>query len=111
MLDPACGSGTFIAEAVSHFIEAAERDRLEPEAVLDKLPTCVTGMDVHPVAVHLARAAWVLAARPAIQRAADSGSDAAVSVPIYLGDALQMGFRTSDLFAGNEVRLPVEDDA
>ena len=110
VLDPACGSGTFIAEAVSHFIEAAERDRLEPEAVLDKLRTCVTGMDVHPVAVHLARAAWVLAARPAIQRAADSGSDASVSVPIYLGDALQMGFRTSDLFAGNEVRLPVEDD-
>ena len=111
VLDPACGSGTFIAEAVSHFIEAAERDRLEPEAVLDKLRTCVTGIDVHPVAVHLARAAWVLAARPAIQRAADSGYDAAVATPIYLGDALQMGFRTGDLFAGNEVRLPVEDDA
>ena len=66
-------------------------------------------MDVHPVAVHLARAAWVLSARPAIQSAADSGYDASVSAPIYLGDALQMGFRTGDLFAGHEVRLPVED--
>ncbi len=57
VLDPACGSGTFIAEAVDHFLEAAAGARLAPGEVLDKLHTCVTGMDVHPVAVHLARAA------------------------------------------------------
>ena len=110
VLDPACGSGTFIAEAIAHFLAAAELGRLEPNEVLDKLRTCVTGMDVHPVAVHLARAAWVLAARPAIQSAADSGCDASVSVPIYLGDALQMRFRNSDMFAEHEVTIQVADE-
>ena len=100
MLDPACGSGTFIAEAVAHFLAAAGQARTAPNEVLDKIRACVTGMDVHPVAVHLARAAWVLAARPAIQAAADAGYDAAVSAPIYLGDALQMRFRNGDMFAG-----------
>ena len=110
VLDPACGSGTFIAEAVDHFLEASADARLEPGEALDKLRTCVTGMDVHPVAVHLARAAWVLAARPAIQAAADAGYDAAVSAPIYLGDALQLRFHAGDLFAEHEVRIEVEDE-
>ena len=57
VLDPACGSGTFVAEAVTHFIAAANRSGLHPKQVLDKLRTAVTGIDVHPVSVHLARAA------------------------------------------------------
>ena len=30
VLDPACGSGTFVAEAVTHFIEAANETSLGP---------------------------------------------------------------------------------
>ena len=110
VLDPACGSGTFIAEAIDHFLAAAGQARMAPNEVLDKLRTCVAGMDVHPVAVHLARAAWVLAARRAIQAAADSGYDASISVPIYLGDALQMRFRNGDMFAEHEVTIQVADE-
>ena len=69
ILDPACGSGTFVAEAVAHFIAAAEEAGWAPDAVLSRLRDAVTGIDVHPVAAHLARAAWVLAARPAIAAA------------------------------------------
>ena len=106
VLDPACGSGTFIVEAVNHFMEHAERDGLAGEELFDKLHDAVTGIDVHPVAVHLARAAWTLAARRAIE-----GSDrASVSVPIYLGDSLQLRFRTGDMFAEHEVRIEVEDE-
>ncbi len=108
VLDPACGSGTFIAEAVDHFIAAADT-QLEPIAALDRLRSSVTGIDVHPVAVHLARAAWVLAARPAIQAAARDGYNDPISVPVYLGDALQLRFHAGDLFAEHEVRIEVED--
>ena len=110
VLDPACGSGTFIAEAVTHFIDAAARARLEPVETLDRLRSSVTGIDVHPVAVHLARAAWVLAARPALQRAAEAGYSDTVSVPVYLGDALQLRFQAGELFAAHEVRVEVEDE-
>ena len=110
VLDPACGSGTFVAEAVSHLIEAARDTSLDPKQVLERLRFSVAGIDVHPVAVHLARAAWVLAAQPAIQAAVDYGFAANVTVPIYLGDALQLRFRTGDMFAQHDVTVQVDDE-
>ena len=109
VLDPACGSGTFVAEAVTHFIEAAKGGGQHPKQTLDRLMDSVTGIDVHPVAVHLARAAWTLAARPAIDAVKQSGFHAPVSVPIYLGDALQLRFRAGDMFAEREIRIQVDD--
>ena len=110
VLDPACGSGTFVAEAVDHFIRAARRAGLQPKETLDRLVTAVTGIDIHPAAVHLARAAWALAARRAITAAVKSGYDASVSVPIYLGDALQLRFRSGDMFSEHNVTIQVGDD-
>ena len=110
VLDPACGSGTFVAEAVNHFIEAANETSLDPKEVLEWLRFSVAGIDVHPVAVHLARAAWVLAAQPAIQAAVEDGFAANVTVPVYLGDALQLRFRTGDMFAEHNVTVQVEDE-
>ena len=110
VLDPACGSGTFVAEAVTHLIEAAGDTSLDPKQVLERLRFSVAGIDVHPVAVHLARAAWVLAAQPAIQAAVDYGFAANITVPIYLGDALQLRFRTGDMFAQHDVTVQVDDD-
>ena len=110
VLDPACGSGTFIAEAVTHLLDAANKTSLDAKEVLDWLRFSVTGIDVHPVAVHLARAAWVLAAQPAIQAAVEDGFAANLTVPVYLGDALQLRFRTGDMFAEHNVTVQVEDE-
>ena len=110
VLDPACGSGTFVAEAVAHFNEAAAKSSLDPKEALDRLRFSVSGIDVHPVAVHLARAAWVLAAQPTIQAAVDYGLAANITAPIYLGDALQLRFHTGDMFAQHNVTIQVEDD-
>ncbi|MYB50449.1 MAG: SAM-dependent DNA methyltransferase [Dehalococcoidia bacterium] len=110
VLDPACGSGTFVAEAVTHFIAAAGKTGWEPMKVLSRLREAVTGIDVHPVAVHLARAAWTLAARPAINAAGAAGHDASLSIPVYLGDALQLRFDTEGMFAQHTITIQVEDD-
>ena len=110
VLDPACGSGTFVAEAVTHFIAAAGAANWAPGEVLSRLREAVTGIDVHPVAVHLARAAWTLAARPAINAASAAGFDASLSIPVYLGDSLQLRFRTGDMFAENEITIQTRDD-
>ena len=108
VLDPACGSGTFVAEAVTHFIEAAKGSGQHPKQTLDRLLESVAGIDVHPVAVHLARAAWALAARPAIDAVMRTGFDAQVSVPIYLGDALQLRMQTGEMFAGDVVTIQID---
>ena len=109
VLDPACGSGTFLVEAVTHFLDAASRDGLGAKETVDRLRVSVVGIDVHPVAIHLARAAWILAARSAIEAATKAGYDA-ISVPVYLGDALQLHFRTGDMFADREVRIEVHQE-
>ena len=110
VLDPACGSGTFVAEAVTHLIETANARKFSGKDTLDWLRIQVAGIDVHPVAVHLARAAWVLAAQPAIQDAVDEGFSQSITVPIYLGDALQLRYRTGDMFAEQHVTIQVNDE-
>ena len=111
VLDPACGSGTFIAEAVTHFLEAARRESLTPAEVLEWLRFSITGIDIHPVAVHLARAAWALAALPALQEARQAGLTTDVTAPIYLGDSLQLRYRNGELFSEQFVTVDVEDEA
>ena len=110
VLDPACGSGTFVAEAVTHLIETGNDRNYSGKETLDWLRIQVAGIDVHPVAVHLARAAWVLAAQPAIQAAVDEGFSQSITVPIYLGDALQLRYRTGDMFAEQHVTIQVNDE-
>ena len=110
VLDPACGSGTFLAAAVAHFIAAAEKAEWPADEVLSRLRDAVTGIDVHPVAAHLARAAWTLAARPAISAAVQSGFDASLSIPVYLGDSLQLRFRTGDMFAERTITIQTNVD-
>ena len=111
VLDPTCGSGTFLVAAVNHFINAAtpagKTPELEPREILSKLRENVTGIDIHPAAVHLARAAWTLAARPVIEAAA--GSYTGLSIPVYLGDSLQLRFRTGDLFAEREITIQTQE--
>ena len=106
VLDPACGSGTFLAAAISHFIAAADRAQIPKGEVFSKLRTSITGIDVHPVVIHLARATWVLAARTPIEQDSYGGFP---SIPVYLGDALQLQFRTEEFFAKHQVTIDTGD--
>ena len=109
VLDPACGSGSFIFAAVRKYLAAAKRARRKPANILDGLLTHVIGIDVHPAAVHLARATWTFAAREALEAARDGGADD-VTVPIYLGDSLQLRTETAGLFASSTVTIEIEND-
>ena len=86
VLDPACGSGTFLFHAARAYLAAADAAGVpNGEAVLG-LTQHVYGLDVHPVAVTLARVTYLLAIGQARLAAPDRG---AVTVPVYLGDAVQ----------------------
>ncbi len=106
VLDPACGSGTFLTAAIACFLDAAHEAGPIGEETFSQLRRSVIGLDVHPVAVHLARAAYMLAAKPAIE----VSHATSVSVPVYLGDALQLRFRSGTLFAQDAVTIDVQDE-
>ncbi len=80
VLDPGCGSGTFLyaaAKRLLHFAKGMGKNDLEVSNAIAKL---VYGFDIHPVAVELARAT-LLEALPA---------KPTQPLQIYLGDALQI---------------------
>ena len=110
VLDPSCGSGTFIAVSVRHFVEATAEAQEDPKEALERLREAVIGIDVHPVAVRLARTAWIMAARPLIDAAAEAGYEGNVAIPVYLGDALQLHYQTGDLFISGDIGIEVEGD-
>ena len=61
VLDPSCGSGTFLFHAARRYLAAAEAAGLPLESALSGLTRHVLGMDLHPVAVTLARVTYLLA--------------------------------------------------
>lgn len=109
VLDPACGSGSFIFAAVRKYLTAAKADGRSSAQAVDGLLDHVIGIDVHPVAVHLARATWTLAARDALEGAVAEGQSVNATVPVYLGDSLQLRAETSGMFAQQTVTIPVPD--
>ena len=100
VLDPACGSGTFLFHAVRMLLAAAELDGLPAHEAVEKCCALVQGMDIHPVAVIFARVTWLLALGKAV--AARRGP---IAVPVYLGDSLQ--WNVVDLNAEQEIRVSV----
>jgi SAM-dependent methyltransferase len=103
VLDPACGSGTFLFHAVRRYLAAAEEAGTAVGPALRGLSGRVLGVDLHPVAVTLARVTFLLAIGQ--QRLQDS-SRGPVTIPVYLGDSLQWQQQRLDLFTGGHLVVP-----
>lgn len=101
VIDPSCGSGTFLFHALRRLVAAAEASGMTPGETVTLAGERVSGIDVHPVAVIFARATWLLALSPTL----DKGWPDALSVPVYLGDALQWNAR--ELIGKSELEIEV----
>jgi methylase of polypeptide subunit release factors len=98
LVDMCCGSGSMVVEAVKQ-----TRARLEsvgvgpsPESI-SRLSQAITGFDIDPLAVMLAKVSWILAARDWIDQAGAFD----VTIPIYHADSL---------FASTPVTRKVNED-
>jgi SAM-dependent methyltransferase len=100
VLDPACGSGTFLFHAIRRFLAEAEEAGMAKTDRAAEASAHVAGLDIHPVAVIIARVTYLLALAPAL-----SGRSGALSVPVWLGDAMQLSI-SKDL-AGRELVIQV----
>ncbi|MEW6142573.1 MAG: N-6 DNA methylase [Chloroflexota bacterium] len=100
-LDPACGSGTFLFHAVRRLLSAADKLKLSTAEALKRACRQVFGVDIHPVAVQIARVTFLLAlGEDRLKRRPSQ-----LTVPVYLGDSLQ--WNTRGFLAEREVLIEV----
>ncbi|MGI8568607.1 MAG: N-6 DNA methylase [Methylocella sp.] len=100
VLDPACGSGTFLFHAIRVFLREAEESDMDSKLRAVEVCARVEGMDIHPVAVIIARVTYLLALAPALKH-----RKGALSIPVYLGDAMQLSI--SEIVGGKELTIRV----
>jgi hypothetical protein len=81
VLDPSCGSGSFLRAAIRHFLDSNTAGT--PNERLREILANVNGIDIHPVAVTIARATYVLALGKLINSARRP-----IQIPVYLADSL-----------------------
>jgi len=111
VMDPACGSGTFLFHAVRAVLDAAEAAGKLPADAVRLATEKVVGIEIHPAAVIFARATYLLALMPALRE----GRPGSIALPVYLGDALQWNLARPgekgaqpDMLAGNgELQISV----
>ena len=98
LLDPTCGSGTFVVLAIKRFKEYARKNSLDSK-VLDKIIKNVVAFDLNPLAVMATRANYILALGELIRTA----TSAHIELPVYFADSVLAERKST--YAGIEYSL------
>lgn len=101
-LDPACGSGTFLAAAIR---KKSTTLKMEPHLRLIHILASVKGIDVHPLAVLISKANYLMALGDMVKFKAGR-----IHVPVYLANSIDFPTAKRDVEHGVEVyRYPVSN--
>lgn len=92
LVDPACGSGTFLVESIIRLRAQCEQQGLSPTITLDNITECIRGVDLNPLAVISARANYILAISDLVFAL---GQD--IEIPVYLSDSIYLPEEKGDV--------------
>ena len=106
MLDPACGSGTFLFHAVRHYLATATAAGVSEADAMTGATAHIFGIDVHPVAITLARPTYLLAIGRERLRTPGRPN---IHVPVYLGDSVQWRSPQINLWSQNGLTIEIDD--
>jgi len=101
LLDPACGSGTFLVIAIKRIREYASEQMLPESEVLEKILSNVMGFDLNPLAVISARTNYLLALGDLLQHRKGD-----INIPVYMCDSIMTPQEGKDLFSKGVLRFP-----
>jgi SAM-dependent methyltransferase len=99
ILDPGCGSGTFLCSAVHVVKERLFKEGKGPVDVLDFILDNVVGVDINPLAVVIARANYIVALGELLQLGKR------IIIPIYVADSVRIPSVTETLTAKGSVSV------
>ena len=94
VLDPGCGSGTFVFHAVRRYLDAAENASVPIADAVVGVTSRIFAVDLHPVAVTLAQTTYLLAIGP--ERL--NQRTQTLSIPVYLGDSMRWEAAEDDMY-------------
>jgi SAM-dependent methyltransferase len=83
LLDPACGSGTFLVLAIKAIREYGWKNTVREADLLEKILNNVVGFDLNPLAVVSARTNYLLALGDLLQHRRGE-----ITIPVYLCDSI-----------------------
>jgi len=95
VLDPACGSGTFLVMAINRSKLYAEENTIPPKQVAKNIVQNVVGFDLNPLAVMAARTNYVMALGDLLRYVGE------VEIPVYLCDSILTPREFTTLYAGS----------
>jgi len=100
LVDPACGSGTFLVIAIKKIREYAAEKMLPESQVLDKILSNIVGFDLNPLAVISARTNYLLALGDLLQHRKGN-----IDIPVYMCDSIMTPQEGRDLFSRGVLRF------
>ncbi len=93
LLDPACGSGTFLILAIRSIKEHARRQGLGETETLEIILQGVMGVDLNPLAVLAARVGYLLAIADLVPFRRGP-----IAIPVFLADSIRIPTEGATLF-------------
>ncbi|MEM3716499.1 MAG: class I SAM-dependent DNA methyltransferase [Candidatus Bathyarchaeia archaeon] len=84
LLDPACGSGTFLVLAISRLRAYIEEHWIDKQIALRKITKNIVGFDLNPLAVIASRANYLIALGDMLR---EKGAEP-IEIPVYLADSI-----------------------
>jgi len=105
ILDPACGSGTFLVMIIRRILQWYRKNRFEcgfgPKELVNQLMNNIIGFDLNPLAVLASRTNYIIALRELLPHLAGA------EIPVYLCDSIITPANRVDLFKKHYVELKV----
>jgi hypothetical protein len=99
LIDPGCGSGTFLTLALRHLRQYAADHLIAPSNVLEAALDNIVGFDLNPLSVIAARTNYLLALGDLLRYRRGP-----VDLPVYMCDSILTPTERADLF-GTDYRL------
>jgi len=100
ILDPACGSGTFLVLAIKRMQEYCIKNNISKEKTLYYILNAVVGFDLNPLAVISARTNYLLALKDLLKYRYSE-----INIPVYLCDSILTPHEGEDLYTKGAIKF------